>query len=129
MIASNSRRRGGWWPRRGEGNAGRNSGGSVVANTTPCTGGPGDDNLSYNADPAPADDSSEIPVATPAGASTSGSSSEISVPALTKGSKSGDCSDVDKISLASAPEDNGGDDSGSVIAASAPGCSEVVIEE
>ena len=42
-------------------NARGNSGGSVVANTTPSSGGSEDDNLSYNADPAPADGSSETP--------------------------------------------------------------------
>jgi hypothetical protein len=94
------------------GNAGENSGGSVVANTTPSTGGSADDNLSYNANPAPADGSSETSVPTP-----------------TKGFESGGCSDADKISLRSAPEDNGGDDSGSVTAAPTPGCSYVVIEE
>ena len=111
------------------GDAGENSGGSVVANTTPSSGGSEDDNLSYNADPAPADGSSETWVAAPAGVSTSDSGSEISVPATPKGSDSGGCSDADKISLRSVPEDNGGDDIGSVTAASAPGCSYVVIEE
>lgn len=111
------------------GEAGEDSGGSVVANTTPRSGGSEEDEISYNADPAPADGSSETSVAAPAGSSTSDSSSETSVPAPTKGSDNGGCSDADKISLRSAPADNSGDDSGSVTAASAPGCSYVVIEE
>ena len=97
---------------RGAGNAGGNSGGSVVANPTPSGGGSEYENVSYNANPAPADGGTEI-----------------SVPAPNGGSDNGDCSNADKISLRSAPVDNGGDDSGSVTAASAPGCSEVVIEE
>ena len=109
------------------GNARENPGDSVVANTTPSSGGSEDDEVSYNADPAPADGSSETPVAAPADASASGSSSEISVPAPAGGSDSGGCSDADKISLAPAPED--GDDGGSVTAASVPGCSYVVIEK
>ena len=112
---------------QGAGNAGENSGGSVVANTTPSSGGSEYDNVSYNADLA--DGSSETWVAAPAGASTSDSGSEISVPAPTNGSEGGGCSDADKLSLRSVPEDNGGDDIGSVTAASAPGCSYVVIEE
>ena len=112
---------------RDSGNSGEDSGGSVVANPTPSSGGSEYDDVSYNADPA--DGSFEVSVPAPAGAKASGSSSEISVPAPTGGSESGGCSDADKISLRSAPENNGGDDSGSVIAASAPGCSYVVIEE
>ena len=97
---------------RDAGNAGENSVGSVVANTAPGSGGSEDDNISYNANPAPADGSSEISVPAPNGASDNGG-----------------CSNADKISLRSAPADNGGDDSGSVTAAPAPGCSEVPIEE
>jgi hypothetical protein len=111
------------------GNASGDSGGTVVAGATPSDGGSEDNNLSYNANPAPADGSSEIIVAGPAGDSTSGSSSEIPAPAPTGGSDSSGCSNADKIALRSAPADNGGDDSGSVTAASAPGCSYVVIEE
>lgn len=111
------------------GNAGKNTGGSVVANTTPSSGGSEYDNVSYNADPAPADGSSEAPAAASTRTSTEGSSSEISVPAPSAGSEGGGCSDADEISLRSAPADNGGDDSGSVTAASVPGCSYVVIEE
>ena len=111
------------------GDASGDSSGSVVANTTPSSGGSKDDNLAYNADPAPADGSSTITVAAPAGAATSGSGSAISVPAPTGGSESGGCSDADRISLRSAPQHNGGDDSGSVSAASTPGCSYVVVEE
>ena len=111
------------------GNAGWDYGGSVVARTTPSDGGSEDDKVAYNANPAPADGSSEIIVAGPVGDSTSGSSSEIPVPAPSEDSDSGGCSDADKISLRSAPADNGGGDSGSVTAASAPGCSYVVIEE
>ncbi len=108
---------------RDAGDAGGDSGGSVVANTTPSSGGSEDDNVPYNADPAPADGSSETPVAAP----KSGSGSEILVPAPDKDADSG-CSDADKISLRSVPADDGGDDSGSVTAASAPGCSEIPVE-
>jgi hypothetical protein len=112
---------------RDSSNSGEDSGGSVVANPTPSTGGSEYDNVSYNANPA--DGSFEVSAAAPVGAKTSGSGSEVSVPAPTGGSDRGGCSDADKISLRSAPADNGGDDSGSVIAASTPGCSYVVIEE
>ena len=109
------------------GDAGGDSGGSVVARTTP-SGGSEDGNVAYNADPAPADGSSEILVAGPADASASASSSEIPAPAPAGGSESAGCSDADKISLRSVPADDGGDDSGSVTAASAPGCSEIPVE-
>ena len=109
------------------GNARENPGDSVVANTTPSSGGSEDDNVSYNADPAPAGGSSQTLVAIPADAPKSGSGSEILVPAPDEDADSGGCSDADKISLAPAPED--GADSGSVTAASVPGCSYVVIEK
>ena len=97
---------------RDAGNAGDDSGGSVVANTAPGSGGSEDDNLSYNANPAPADGSSEI-----------------SVPAPNGDSDSGGCSEADKISLSTAPTDNSGGNSRSVSAAPDPCCSYVVIEE
>ena len=114
---------------RDAGDAGENSGGSVVARTTPSGGSEGG-KVAYNADPAPTDGSSEILVAGPADASASGSSSEIPVPAPADGSGSAGCSDADKISLRPVPADGAGDDSGgSVTAASVPGCSYVVIEK
>ena len=109
------------------GDAGGDSCGSVVANTTPSSGGSEDDNVSYNADPAPAGGSSQTLVAIPADAPKSGSGSEILVPAPDEDADSGGCSDADKISLAPAPKD--GADGGSVTAASVPGCSYVVIEK
>ena len=111
---------------RDSGNSGEDSGGSVVANPTPSTGGSEYYNVSYNANPA--DGSFEVSVPAPAGAKTSGSGSEISVPAPSGGTESGGCSDADKISLRSVPADNGGDDRGSMTAASAPGCSEIPVE-
>ena len=114
---------------RDSGSSGGDSGGHVVANTTPSSGASEDGDLSYSTDPAPADGSSEASVAAPSGASTSGRSSELPAPAPSRDADSGGCSNTDDVSLGSVPAGNGGGDSASVTAASAPSCSFVVVEE